>query len=208
MLAAHGRRTAFPALPLPRTPVPHGTHGRLTLEPVLRDIPDTASATLRSGDGMSVRIQLLSARQSPVAIGASSVGAALQRRAPSRAGRSDTARLHRVEDRNVGRSPRISRSVGSVGAQQNRGDQRHGGGSVSAIRTYRQGLCVFVEVTPQQTEELGFPQSGSDRQSDRVVFLTCSRNALLEESRKSRRDSLRAISNALTPTNTLSRRQR
>jgi hypothetical protein len=128
--------------------------------------------------------------------------------APSRAGRSDTARLHRVEDRNVGRSPRISRSVGSVGAQQNRRDQRHGGGSVSAIRTYRQGLCVFIEVTPQQTEELGFPQSGSDRQSDRVVSLTCSRNALLEESRKSRRDSLRAISNALTPTNTLSRRQR
>lgn len=38
------------------------THGRLILDPPLSDIPDTSAAILRSANGISVRIQLLSAR--------------------------------------------------------------------------------------------------------------------------------------------------
>lgn len=38
------------------------THGRITMEPALSGIADTASAILRSSGGMSVRIQLLSSR--------------------------------------------------------------------------------------------------------------------------------------------------
>jgi predicted nucleotidyltransferase component of viral defense system len=38
------------------------THGRLTLEPVLSSVADTVPAVLRSADGLSVRLQLLSAR--------------------------------------------------------------------------------------------------------------------------------------------------
>jgi hypothetical protein len=38
------------------------THGRLTLEPTLSSVPSTLPAVLRSPTGLSVRIQLLSAR--------------------------------------------------------------------------------------------------------------------------------------------------
>lgn len=38
------------------------THGRLTLEPALSRVADTFPAILRSGNGMAVRIQLLSSR--------------------------------------------------------------------------------------------------------------------------------------------------
>jgi predicted nucleotidyltransferase component of viral defense system len=39
------------------------THGRLTLEPALTDVSDVVPAVLRTDDGLSVRVQLLSARQ-------------------------------------------------------------------------------------------------------------------------------------------------
>ncbi|MGV0745806.1 nucleotidyl transferase AbiEii/AbiGii toxin family protein [Mycolicibacterium sp. XJ870] len=38
------------------------THGRLTVEPLLRDTPDTLPVLLRPADGRPVRLQLLSAR--------------------------------------------------------------------------------------------------------------------------------------------------
>lgn len=38
------------------------THGRLILEPVLSSIPDTRPAILRTFDGLTVRLQLLSSR--------------------------------------------------------------------------------------------------------------------------------------------------
>lgn len=38
------------------------THGRLTLDPALTSIPDTRAAILRTSDGLTVRIQLLSPR--------------------------------------------------------------------------------------------------------------------------------------------------
>ncbi|MEV0059631.1 nucleotidyl transferase AbiEii/AbiGii toxin family protein [Nocardia sp. NPDC050718] len=41
------------------------SHGRLEWEPSLSDIPDTGAAHLRSGSGVSVKIQLLSARGRP-----------------------------------------------------------------------------------------------------------------------------------------------
>ncbi|WP_445165895.1 nucleotidyl transferase AbiEii/AbiGii toxin family protein [Mycolicibacterium sp. Dal123E01] len=39
------------------------THGRLTLESALADVSDVVAAVLRTDDGLSVRVQLLSARQ-------------------------------------------------------------------------------------------------------------------------------------------------
>lgn len=42
------------------------THGRLTLDPALGSVPDTRAAVLRSSDGLTVRIQLLSSRDRTV----------------------------------------------------------------------------------------------------------------------------------------------
>jgi predicted nucleotidyltransferase component of viral defense system len=39
------------------------THGRLTLEPALANVSDAVPAVLRNDDGLSVRVQLLAARQ-------------------------------------------------------------------------------------------------------------------------------------------------
>lgn len=42
------------------------THGRLTLDPALRSVPDTRAAILRTSEGLTVRIQLLSSRDRTV----------------------------------------------------------------------------------------------------------------------------------------------
>lgn len=60
-LVALGNRTALAAeldAALPRAVA--RTHGRLTWEPALGAIPDTAAANLRTDGGLSVKIQLLS----------------------------------------------------------------------------------------------------------------------------------------------------
>ncbi len=42
------------------------THGRLTLDPALGSVPDTRAAVLRTSEGLTVRIQLLSSRDRTV----------------------------------------------------------------------------------------------------------------------------------------------
>lgn len=42
------------------------THGRLTLDPALGSVPDTRAAILRTAEGLTVRIQLLSSRDRTV----------------------------------------------------------------------------------------------------------------------------------------------
>lgn len=42
------------------------THGRLTLDPALGSVPDTRAAILRTSEGLTVRIQLLSSRKRTV----------------------------------------------------------------------------------------------------------------------------------------------
>jgi predicted nucleotidyltransferase component of viral defense system len=63
-LIAIGERKALAAeldAALPRAVA--RTHGRLTLEPALADVSDAVAAVLRTEDGLSVRVQLLSAPQ-------------------------------------------------------------------------------------------------------------------------------------------------
>lgn len=63
-LIALGERKALAAeldAALPRAVA--RTHGRLALEPALANIADVVPAVLRTDDGLSVRVQLLSARQ-------------------------------------------------------------------------------------------------------------------------------------------------
>jgi predicted nucleotidyltransferase component of viral defense system len=79
------------------------SHGRLTLEPTLGSVASVASAVLRSQSGLSVRIQLLSARDRVVWPGERR--ALVQRYTDNTCGRvvrPNTSGLRRVEDIDVG----------------------------------------------------------------------------------------------------------
>jgi hypothetical protein len=84
------------------------THGRLTLEPLFRAVPDTLPVTARTAEGMSVKIQLLSSRERTVW--------PAERRLLEQ--RYNDALPHSLSSRVCRRSPRRKQPLGPIAARR------------------------------------------------------------------------------------------